>query len=163
MEINTRVLLSLILASCCPHLAAIAAPLQLEQKPAGNMYEAVATCPTNTPANLDGYAALDPQSLLDLPDSEIVRATSTFEAGFVDKMVRGEIHGLLIKSYCQIGITRMVVDLTHAVEDDAISHISQRAIYKWVAHSEPIGWQISELGEKLICARATHSASGQCL
>lgn len=85
----------------------------------------------------------------------ISRATAPFEEGFTLKRIKGDISGPSAKSYCQVGVTRMVVDNTYAVQDDSINYVSTRAVYKCVAEADMIGWQTAELGESL-CALAAN-------
>lgn len=120
----------------------------------------VQTCSLNQPSTLEGYRLLDHQVLIDMPDQIMSRATAPFEEGFTIKLIKGDISGPLTKSYCQIGVTRMVVDITYAVQDDSIAYVSTRAVYKWVAEADMIGWQIAELGEKFVCARGQRKLPG---
>lgn len=123
----------------------------------------IQTCSVNQPSTLDDYQRLDHEQYLDLPDPIISRATAPLEESFTTKLVQGSIAAPLSKTFCQISVTRLVVDVTYATLDDAISHTTTRAIYRWVASNDLAGWQIAELGEKFHCARERHQRTSRCL
>lgn len=123
----------------------------------------IQTCSVDKPSTLSGYRPLDHERYLDLPDPIISRATAPLEESFTSKLVQGSIEAPLSKTFCQIGVTRLVVDMTYATLDDAISHQTTRAIYRWVVNDETAGWQISELGEKFHCARERDQRTNRCL
>jgi len=120
------------------------------------------TCPSDGPPVLGDYKILASSIYLDLPDPIISRVTSALEDTYIRKLVKGDIRSPLVKTYCQIGLGRFVVDMTYPVEDDAISHMTERAIYIWVADAELSGWQISELGQKSICVREIDPKTKLC-
>lgn len=120
------------------------------------------TCESNGVSTLNGYEVLDHSAYLDLPDPVTSRITANIEDSLILKLARGGISTPLTKTYCQMGVTRLVVDFTHPLEDDALSHQSLRSIYRWVIEGESAGWQIVELGEIFICARQHDSETGQC-
>ena len=123
----------------------------------------VQTCSLNSPSTMSGYERLDHDAYLDLPDPIVSRATGVIEDHFTMKLAKGVITEPLTKTYCQISVTRVVVDMTYATQDDAISHISTRAVYNWVTADEIAGWQIVQLGQKSICARGRNKTTQQCL
>ena len=118
---------------------------------------------TNSVFDLAGFELLDPTMIADLPDADLVRATSALEATFTSKLIREEIIGPLIKAYCQIGVRRMVVDFIHPVEDDTISYIIVRAIYHWSSVDNLDGWQIFKWGQKTVCARGRERKTSLCI
>lgn len=110
---------------------------------------------------LDGFTPLDATAYLDLPDSDVVRVTSPIETAITNEIVAGNMRSAS-KTWCQIGIQRMIVDFEVPVEDDAISAIITRAIYVWNAQDDPIGWQISQLAERPRCARGDDPFAELC-
>ena len=112
---------------------------------------------------LAGFTEQDALAFADLPDVDIVRVTSPFETYLTAKLIRGDIFPPLIKTYCQIGLTQMIVDYNHSIEDDAISAITYRAIYRWAAEADYPGWQIERLGERKHCARGRDQETNLCL
>ncbi len=125
--------------------------------------ERFVACSSAALPTMDGYELRNHEAFLDLPDPMVSRSTAALEETYVLELVQGRINGPLTKTFCQIGVTRMVVDIAYSVEDDSYSHISIRAIYNWVAGDELAGWQITELGEKFICARGRDQSTQLCL
>lgn len=121
------------------------------------------TCALAGPSTIEEYNRLDHEIFRDAPDPIVSRATAPFEDSYTLKLSQGVISGTLTKTFCQIGATRLVVDMTYSVEDDSVSHITSRAIYDWVSNDETAGWQLSQLGQKSICARGRDVASKGCL
>jgi hypothetical protein len=119
-------------------------------------------CAHNVVPTLDGYEVLNHEEFLDVPDPIISRATSAVEEFLVLKLAREEMIGPLTKTYCQIGVGRLVVDMTYPLEDDSVGHESIRSIYRWLADGEFVGWQISEHGRIYLCARGRDTVSGRC-
>ncbi|WP_417250609.1 hypothetical protein [Celeribacter sp.] len=69
---------------------------------------------------LDGFTPLGATAYLDLPDADVVRVTSPIETAIINDIVAGSIR-TASKTWCQIGVQRMIVDFEVPVEDDAIS------------------------------------------
>jgi hypothetical protein len=112
---------------------------------------------------LYGFVEQDAGAFLDMPDADLVRATSPVERQLTARLVQNEIQALLTKAYCEIGLTQMIVDYHHRVEDDAISAITIRTIYRWAAEADYPGWQIERLGEHQHCARGQDQETNLCL
>lgn len=119
-------------------------------------------CAGGVPFTLDGYDPVDPMIYIDAPDSDAVRATAPLEAAWLAQLARGEILPPVVKRYCQMGATQMVVEMTHPVEDDAVSAVTLRAIYRWVADDAGVGWQIAAVGTQQQCARGRTEDGGLC-
>ena len=101
---------------------------------------------------LEAFQLGDALEYVDLPDAETTRATSAVEAGFVAAMVAEEIPGFA-KTWCEIGISRAVVDFDVPVEDDAIGAKVTRAVYIWDAGADGPGWRLDQIGTRLVCAQ----------
>jgi hypothetical protein len=110
---------------------------------------------------LGGFTPLDATAYLDLPDSDVVRVTSPIETAITNEILAENIRSAS-KTWCQIGIQRMIVDFEVPVEDDAISAMITRAIYVWNAQDDPVGWQISHLAERPRCARGDDPFAKLC-
>ncbi|WP_417269936.1 MULTISPECIES: hypothetical protein [Alphaproteobacteria] len=110
---------------------------------------------------LDGFTPLDAMAYLDLPDGDVVSVTSPIETAITNEIVAGSIR-TASKTWCQIGVQRMIVDFEVPVEDDAISAMIIRAIYVWNAQDDPVGWQISQLAERPRCARGDNPFATLC-
>lgn len=124
---------------------------------------AALACSGPLPLTLEGFEPGDAMIFVDAPDMDIIRATAPLEIGLTASLSREEIQPPLSKTYCQIGATRMVVEMTQTVEDDAIFALTQRAIYRWVADVSGTGWQIAEIGTRQHCARARNEETNLCL
>lgn len=122
----------------------------------------VEICAGEQPFGLDGFTSISSEAWIDLPDTDTVRATSTIERWFSDRMINREIGAPLLKGYCQTGVSRLVVDYQHPVEDDAISAIVYRSIYRWNSEADPVGWQIESFGERPLCARGKVEGGSRC-
>lgn len=118
-------------------------------------------CAPFIPDPLAGFTALDAGQYMDLPDGDTVRATSAIETSLVNDIITGQI-GSFTKTWCQIGVQRMIVDFAVPVEDDAIRAIVTRAIYVWDASFEPAGWRMDQLAERGICARGDDPFAPLC-
>jgi hypothetical protein len=110
---------------------------------------------------LDGFTPLDAMAYLDLPDGDVVRVTSSLEAAITNKIIAGSIR-TASKTWCHIGLQRIIVDFEVPVQDDAISAMITRAIYIWNAQDDPVGWQISQLAERPRCARGDNPFADIC-
>lgn len=119
-------------------------------------------CEGGIPFNLEGFETQDPMVYIEAPDSDATRATAPLEITLLAQLARSEILPPVVKRYCQMGATRMVVEITHPVEDDAIMALTQRAIYRWAAEEAGVGWQISEVGTQQQCARGRDAKTNQC-
>lgn len=110
---------------------------------------------------LDGFTPLDATAYLDLPDGDVVSVTSPIETAITNEIVAGNYRSAS-KTWCQIGIQRMIVDFEVPVEDDAISAMITRVVYVWNAQDVPVGWQISQLAERPRCARGNDPFADVC-
>lgn len=119
-------------------------------------------CAGEQPFGLGGFTSIPAEAWIDVPDIDTVRVTSTIERWFSDRMSSGEIGAPLLKGYCQTGVSRLVVDYQHPVEDDAISAIVYRSIYRWNSEADPAGWQIESFGERPLCARGKVEGESRC-
>lgn len=118
-------------------------------------------CIPTKPDAFAGFNKLDPAIYADLPDPDPLAATAVIEIILLDKMVKGSIQSFS-KTWCQIGIQRIVMDFKVPVEDDSVSHVLTRAEYIWDPFFEPIGWRIETLGERFICARGKDPLATPC-
>lgn len=121
-----------------------------------------ATCEMSAKGLMAGFTETDVTAYLDRPDADSVRATSAVETGLTLRLAREEVSAPLIKAYCQIGMTQMVVDYFHNVEDDAVRAVTVRTIYDWTTNDEMPGWQLTQIGERYHCARGTDPEALQC-
>lgn len=119
-------------------------------------------CAGGVPFTLDGFEAQDPMIYIDAPDSDAGRATAPLETAWLAQLARGEILPPVVKRYCKMGATQMVVEMIHPVEDDAVMAVTLRAIYRWVADEAGVGWQIAEVGTQQQCARGRNEDGGLC-
>lgn len=119
------------------------------------------SCQIDGPDIFDGFTLKDISQLIDLPDPETVRAVQLLERPWVDRIISGELQSFS-KSWCDIGIQDMIVELRIPVEDDAIRAIEQRALYVWDSSGEPVGWRIEALGERFQCARGDDPYAALC-
>jgi hypothetical protein len=108
---------------------------------------AAQTCAPTGADPLDGFAKLDVTLYLDLPDPDPLSAALPIELTMVGKIINGETASIS-KTYCQIGIQRMIIDFAASVEGDAITDWVTRSVYVWNSAGEPIGWQLDQLGER---------------
>lgn len=123
----------------------------------------VPVCEGQWPLTLEGFETLDAMRYLDMPDQDAMRATTAIELELSLKLGREEIAPPLVKSYCQIGLTRMVVEFFVPFEDDAILGDVTRAIYRWSTDGDmPAGWQISKIGKRNVCVRSRNQTTGLC-
>ncbi len=113
---------------------------------------AAQTCPHSMSDPMAGFAPLDIGLYLDLPVPDPIDAAMPLELSMLDAMITGA-QRQLSKTYCQIGIQRMIIDFAVPVEDDTITDWVTRSIYVWDATGDPIGWRLDELGERGRCAR----------
>lgn len=120
------------------------------------------TCAGGMPFTLDEFEAQDPMIYIDAPDNDATRATAPLEIAWLAQLARGEILPPVVKRYCQMGATQMVVEMTHPVEDDAVMALTMRAIYRWTADEHGTGWQIAEVGTRQRCARGRSIETKQC-
>ena len=104
-----------------------------------------------------GFEEIDAGQFLDLPDPDVVRATQLIESQMLTDTTSG-----VVKAWCQVSVRRMVVDFQVPAEDDSVSFIVTRAIYLWNFDENPVGWQISQLGQRFMCARGQND-QGICL
>ncbi|MEO1660454.1 MAG: hypothetical protein AAFR51_05665 [Pseudomonadota bacterium] len=122
------------------------------------------SCEMDPSDPLAGFEAMDPMAFIDAPDAEPARATAVIEHWLVGRLSRQDIQAPLTKTYCQIGITDMVTDYHHPVaEDDALIGMAYRAIYSWSAEAEFPGWQLTQLGQRVECARGMNMETKLCL
>jgi hypothetical protein len=142
-----------------PHLAqqSVAPPSGAE------MWPHPIACAGGAPFTLVEYDRLDPMTYIEAPDSDPVRATASLEAALMAQFARGEILAPVVKRYCQMGVTGMVVEITHPVEDDAVMAMTMRAIYEWRTDAAGTGWQIADVGIRQDCARGKDIQGGPCL
>ena len=111
-----------------------------------------------------GFEAMDPMAFIDVPDGEPARATAVIEHWLVGRLSRQDIPAPLTKTFCQIGITNMITDYHHPVaDDDAVIGVAYRAIYSWNAEAEFPGWQLTQLGLRMECARGMNMETKLCL
>ncbi|MFN3211993.1 MAG: hypothetical protein ACE37M_02700 [Henriciella sp.] len=111
-----------------------------------------------------GFKAKDRMVFIDAPDAEPVRATAPVEHWLAGRLSREETPAPLTKSFCQIGITDMVIDYHHPViNDDALIGIAYRTIYSWNPEDEFPGWQLTGIGERFECARGKDEETELCL
>ena len=111
-----------------------------------------------------GFEAMDPMAFIDAPDGEPARATAVIEHWLVGRLSRQDIPAPLTKTFCQIGITNMITDYHHPVaDDDAVIGVAYRAIYSWNAEAEFPGWQLTQLGLRMECARGMNMETKLCL
>ena len=120
-------------------------------------------CAGGVPFTLTGYDRLDPLIYIEAPDGDAARATAPLEAALLAQFARGEILAPVVKRYCQMGATQMVVEITHPVEDDAVMAMTLRAIYEWRTDAAQTGWQIADVGIRQHCARGQETEEGPCL
>lgn len=119
------------------------------------------TCADIQPDPMAGFAPLDASLYLDLPVPDPIDAALPLEITMLDAMIKGE-QGRVTKTYCQIGVQRMIIDFTVPVEDDAISEWVTRSVYVWDATAEPIGWRLDQLGDRGRCARGDDPFAAVC-
>ncbi len=113
---------------------------------------------------LAGFEAMNSMAFIDAPDAEPARATAVIEHWLVGRLSRQDIPAPLTKTYCQIGITDMVTDYHHPVaDDDALIGMAYRAIYSWSAEAEFPGWELTQLGQRVECARGMNMETKLCL
>lgn len=123
----------------------------------------VPVCEGEWPLSLEGFETLDAGLYLDLPDPIEIRAPFPIEMSLAGKLSGEEIIPPLVKSYCQIGVTRMVIEFFVPFEDDTILGEVHRAIYRWSTDDDThVGWQIDELGKRHICARGKSKTTDLC-
>lgn len=119
-------------------------------------------CEGGIPFSLEGFETQDPMVYIEAPDSDATRATAPLEIAVLAQLARSEILPPVMKRYCQMGATQMVVEMTHPVEDDAVMALTLRAIYRWVADEAGVGWQIAEVGTRQQCARGRNAETNLC-
>lgn len=122
---------------------------------------AAQTCADTIPDPMAGFAPLDVSLYLDLPVPDPITAAMPLELTMVDAMIKGE-QRQVTKTYCQIGIQRMIIDFAFPVEDDAIKDWITRSVYVWDATAEPVGWRLGELGERGRCVRGDDPFAALC-
>ncbi|WP_435230656.1 hypothetical protein ACMAZE_01340 [Pseudopelagicola sp. nBUS_20] len=110
------------------------------------------TCPPVLGDPMAGFTPLDPMMYLDLPDGDLVSVTGPIEAAITGQILAGSAL-YASKTWCQIGVQRMVVDFEVPIEDDAIAATRTRAVYVWDHSGDPVGWRIDQLGTRPVCAR----------
>lgn len=110
------------------------------------------TCAEYRPDPLATFTTLDSTLYLDLPNPDPIAAAFPLELTLVTDLIKGD-HRHVTKTYCQIGVQRMIIDFTVPVEDDAVSDWVTRAVYIWNSADAPVGWQLDQLGERGRCAR----------
>jgi hypothetical protein len=120
-------------------------------------------CAGGVPFTLAGYDRLDPLTYINALDGDAARATAPLEAALLAQFAHGEILAPVVKRYCQMGATQMVVEITHPVEDDSVMAMTMRAIYEWRTDAAGTGWQIADVGIRKNCAREREKDDGPCL
>jgi hypothetical protein len=53
---------------------------------------------------------------IEVPDPDVIRATGPVETSLASRLTQEDISPPLSKSYCAIGMTRMIVDYAYPVE-----------------------------------------------
>lgn len=109
-------------------------------------------CADFTPDPMAGFSTLNPVRYLDLPTPDPIAASMPLELTLVNDMIKGT-ERQVSKTYCQIGINRMIIDFAVPVEDDAIAEWITRTVYVWDSATDPIGWRLDQLGERGRCSR----------
>jgi hypothetical protein len=145
------------------YLLGCGAPLNATETVASNRAAAPVPCAGGIPYDLTGFDELDAMAYIERPDADATTATAPLEIEWLAKLAREEIQPPLSKHYCQMGVTRLVVDFIRPVEDDAVAAITQRALYRWVSDDMGTGWQIEAIGQKNHCARRASSEEPSCL
>ncbi len=156
MKLSKRLLSTLVFSGLCAPVWASAQAVN------GPGFFVPATCEVSAENLTAGFTQTDAMAFIDRPDADSVRATSAVETGLALRLAREEISAPLIKAYCQIGMTQMVVDYFHNVEDDAVRAVTVRTIYDWTINDEMPGWQLTQIGEHYHCARGTDPETLQC-
>ncbi|UWR43625.1 hypothetical protein [Phaeobacter inhibens] len=118
-------------------------------------------CSDFMPDPMVGFAPLEIELYLDLPVEDPIAAAMPLELTMVDAMIQGT-QRQVTKTYCQIGIQRMIIDFAVPVEDDAFSDWVTRSVYEWDATAEPIGWRLDQLGDRGRCARGDDPFAAIC-
>ncbi|MEM7728438.1 MAG: hypothetical protein AAF311_04100 [Pseudomonadota bacterium] len=94
---------------------------------------------------------------------DLVRASLPVEIELTARLVREEIRPPLTKTYCKVGIRTLVIDYDYPVEDDAVSSVTQRTVYGWLADDRGTGWQVEAIGTRMNCQRGLNPDTGSCL